>query len=165
MPVIGYVINYYPILNVITAAMQLITLKNNILQALETCFPNIITNLNNSSNSQLKAKSITFLINIFIAGPSIAIALTLNNIQDIMKYFSSIFGFFLMLVLPVMLIYNYRHRMNLTNLPWGKLNRSFIKNTFIPVLAVISVSVLGLIIYGFLNKNSRKCVAEKSKLF
>lgn len=36
-PVFGYIINYYPVFNVITSAMQLITLKNNILQAIGNC--------------------------------------------------------------------------------------------------------------------------------
>ena len=34
---LGLVINYYPLFNLITAGIQLITLKNNILQAMGTC--------------------------------------------------------------------------------------------------------------------------------
>lgn len=36
-PVFGLVINYYPLFNLINASIQLITLKNNILQAIGSC--------------------------------------------------------------------------------------------------------------------------------
>lgn len=36
VPVIGYIINFYPLFNLITSAVQLITLKNNIIQIFET---------------------------------------------------------------------------------------------------------------------------------
>ena len=32
VPIVGDIINFYPLLNLITSAIQLITLKNNILQ-------------------------------------------------------------------------------------------------------------------------------------
>ena len=36
-PVLGMIINYYPLFNLINASIQLITLKNNILQAIGSC--------------------------------------------------------------------------------------------------------------------------------
>jgi len=35
--VVGIIINYYPLFNLINASIQLITLKNNILQAIGSC--------------------------------------------------------------------------------------------------------------------------------
>lgn len=43
---IGYVINYYPLLNIITSAMLAITLKNNILQVIESCSLNLYKTFN-----------------------------------------------------------------------------------------------------------------------
>ena len=37
LPVIGYIINYYPLLNIITSALLAITLKNNVLQVIGSC--------------------------------------------------------------------------------------------------------------------------------
>jgi amino acid permease len=50
VPIIGYIINYYPLFNIITAAMQLITLKNNILQAIGSCSRNWFNKLNVADN-------------------------------------------------------------------------------------------------------------------
>ena len=36
-PVVGKIINYYPLFNLINASIQLITLKNNVLQAIGSC--------------------------------------------------------------------------------------------------------------------------------
>lgn len=36
---IGYIINYYPILNIITGSIQMITLKNNFVVAISGCYP------------------------------------------------------------------------------------------------------------------------------
>ena len=36
VPIIGYIINFYPLFNLITSAVQLITLKNNIVQIFES---------------------------------------------------------------------------------------------------------------------------------
>lgn len=35
--IVGIIINYYPLFNLINASIQLITLKNNILQAIGSC--------------------------------------------------------------------------------------------------------------------------------
>jgi hypothetical protein len=43
---IGYIINYYPVLNIITSAMLAITLKNNILQVIGSCSLNLYKSLN-----------------------------------------------------------------------------------------------------------------------
>ena len=40
---IGYIINFYPLFNLITSAVQLITLKNNIVQIFETYGSTIIS--------------------------------------------------------------------------------------------------------------------------
>lgn len=36
-PKLGLIINYYPLFNLITAGIQLITLKNNFLQTIGSC--------------------------------------------------------------------------------------------------------------------------------
>ena len=54
IPVVGYIINYYPILNVITSAMQLITLKNNILQAIGSCSPKVYNKLDSTNKVKFK---------------------------------------------------------------------------------------------------------------
>ena len=46
LSVVGYIINYYPVLNVITSGMQLITLRNNILEAIAGCNPALASSLN-----------------------------------------------------------------------------------------------------------------------
>ena len=55
LPVIGYIINYYPILNVITSGMQLITLRNNILEAIAGCNRELSTNLNFAEQTGISA--------------------------------------------------------------------------------------------------------------
>jgi hypothetical protein len=52
-PIFGYIINYFPIFNVITSAMQLITLKNNILQAIGSCSFKAFTVLNTTGKVSL----------------------------------------------------------------------------------------------------------------
>jgi hypothetical protein len=93
--------------------------------------------------------------------PSVLIAMTLTNIQDIMKYFSSIFGFLLMLVIPNILVQAYRNKFEKTKQSPGGFNRSFVRNFWVMrMLEVIAVVVLGFIIYGFFNKSAKTCVAE-----
>lgn len=63
-PVVGLIINYYPLFNLITASIQLITLKNNILQAIGNCsreFLNAI-DYNKKVRFQLYIHVIFFLI-------------------------------------------------------------------------------------------------------
>ena len=93
--------------------------------------------------------------------PAICIAFLFQNIQDIMKYFSSIFGFLLMLVIPNLLVSAFRAKYKRYSLTGGKLNRSFIKNYWVlRLLDVLAVSILVMIIYGFFHKNTKRCVAE-----
>ena len=108
IPVIGYIINYYPVLNVITSGMQLITLRNNILDFIGGCSPAWQNKLNFAEKEGIKNILFNFIFNLIIAIPPICIGLTLSNIQDLMKYFSSILGFLLMVVVPICVVSGYR---------------------------------------------------------
>lgn len=44
-PVVGKIINYYPLFNLINASIQLITLKNNILQAIGSCSRDLLNSI------------------------------------------------------------------------------------------------------------------------
>lgn len=167
---VGYIINYYPVFNVITSAMQTITLKNNILQVIGTCSPEIADKINFNEKVnyfyefiQMGANNIfyNFISNFIVCLPAICIAFLFQNIQDIMKYFSSILGFMLMLVIPNVLVSAFRAKYNRFSLTGGNINKSFIKNYWVMrILDFLAVSILVLIIYGFFHKNTKKCVAE-----
>lgn len=78
-----------------------------------------------------------------------------------MKYFSSTFGFLLMMVIPIGLIYKFRNKINSMDLKQGSLNKSFInKNYQLVILAVIGLAIFSVIIVGFFNKNSKNCVFD-----
>jgi len=53
LEVIGYIINYYPILNTITSGMQLITLRNNILDSISDCSLELSDKLNFAKKREL----------------------------------------------------------------------------------------------------------------
>jgi Na+/proline symporter len=88
--------------------------------------------------------------------PAVAIATFLTDIQTLMKYFSSIFGFMLMFVIPCSLIYAYRSKFSTSHIDDGKLNKAILRNGLgLLVFAFIGIVTLGLIVYGFLmNKKS-----------
>jgi len=162
LSVVGYIINYYPVLNVITSGMQLITLRNNILEAIAGCDPALASSLNFAEKKGCSALLKNFLFNTVVALPPIAIGLMLQNIQSLMKYFSSILGFLLMLIVPVLVVNGYRSIFYKRKYKFSKLNRSFFKgkygNSFIICMSFI---VFGLIIFGFVkNTNNKTCVNE-----
>ncbi len=100
-------------------------------------------------------------MNFIVCLPALCIAFLLNNIQDIMKYFSSIFGFFLMLVIPNLLVVAYREKYKIFSLTGGKINQSFVQNRWVlRFLDLLAVSIFGMIIYGFFNNVTKTCVAE-----
>lgn len=83
-----------------------------------------------------------------------------------MKYFSSTFGFLLMIVIPISLIYKYRMRFNSLDLKQGKLNKSFInKNYQLIILSIIGFALFSIIIVGFFNNNIKDCVYKITKMF
>jgi hypothetical protein len=163
LSIVGYIINYYPVLNVITSGMQLITLRNNILEAIAGCDPAFASSLNFAEKKGCSALLKNFLFNTVVALPPIAIGLMLQNIQSLMKYFSSILGFLLMLIVPVLVVNGYRSIFYKRKYKFSKLNRSFLKtkygNAFIICMSFI---IFGLIIFGFVkNTNNKTCVNEE----
>ena len=162
LPVIGYIINYYPILNVITSGMQLITLRNNILEAIAGCSRELSRKLNFAEQPGFFSLVKNFGFNTVVALPPIAIGLSLQNIQSLMKYFSSILGFLLMLVVPVLVVERYRSLFNKRKYQFTDLNRSFFKNKYGNIFIIfMSVVIFGLIIFGFIkNTNNKTCVNE-----
>lgn len=162
--VIGYIINYYPVLNVITSGMQLITLRNNILDALGGCKAEWHYKFNFAEKEGVKNIMYNFVFNLVIAIPPIVIGLLLENVQDLMKYFSSILGFMLMVPVPIIVVSGYRFLFQRRNFQNGLLNMSFLKGTMssIIIISVTGVIVFGLIIYGLiLNKKNSKCIFDK----
>ena len=162
LPVIGYIINYYPILNVITSGMQLITLRNNILEAIAGCNRDLSNSLNFAEQKGLCPLLKNFCFNTIVALPPIAIGLSLQNIQSLMKYFSSILGFLLMLIVPVLVVNRYRNLFYKRKYEFSDLNRSFLKNKYGNIFIIfMSVVIFSLIIYGFVKTtNNKTCVNE-----
>ena len=162
LSVVGYIINYYPILNVITSGMQLITLRNNILEAIAGCNLELSKSLNFAEQKGATALLKNFVFNTIVAIPPIAIGLLLQNIQSLMKYFSSILGFMLMLIVPVLVVNGYRQLFYKRKYKFSNLNRSFFKGKFGNIFIIcMSVIIFGLIIFGFIkNTNNKSCVNE-----
>ena len=163
LSVVGYIINYYPVLNVITSGMQLITLRNNILEAIAGCDPAFASSLNFAEKKGCSALLKNFLFNTVVALPPIAIGLMLQNIQSLMKYFSSILGFLLMLIVPVLVVNGYRSIFYKRKYKFSKLNRSFFKTKYGNIFIIcMSFIIFGLIIFGFVkNTNNKTCVNEE----
>ena len=85
----------------------------------------------------------------------------MTNIQDIMKYFTSIFGFFLLIIVPLVLVYKYRQRLAISDVTPGILNKSWMNNNYsLLALGVFSVAMLVVIIINLLTKNTKICVAD-----
>ena len=163
LSVVGYIINYYPVLNVITSGMQLITLRNNILEAIAGCDPAFANSLNFAEKKGCSALLKNFLFNTVVALPPIAIGLLLQNIQSLMKYFSSILGFLLMLIVPILVVNGYRNIFYKRKYKFSKLNRSFFKTKYGNIFIIcMSFIIFGLIIFGFVkNTNNKTCVNEE----
>jgi len=78
-PIFGIIINYYPLFNIINASIQLITLKNNILQAIGSCSSEFMEKMNFNKMVILRKFWYIFIKN--------AINLNFNNIQLVkLKY-------------------------------------------------------------------------------
>ena len=163
LPVVGYIINYYPILNVITSGMQLITLRNNILEAIAGCNRELSTKLNFAEKKGLGALLKNFAFNTIVALPPITIGLLLQNIQSLMKYFSSILGFLLMLIVPLLVVNRYRNLFYKRKYEFSNLNRSFLTNKYGNIFVIfMSVVIFSLIIFGFVkNTKNKNCVYDE----
>ncbi len=113
----------------------------------------------------MKSTFFSLLFNIFLVLPSVAAAISLPDIQQLMKYFSSIFGFIIMIIIPISLIYASRKKLSKFNLKMGKLNRAFLnKNWQLIAISSLGVILFSMIIYGFFNSVNKTCVAEKSQI-
>jgi hypothetical protein len=96
--------------------------------------------------------------------PPIIIAITFTDIQQIMKYFSSILGFFLMIFFPCILIIYSRKNLYSKNSEPGELNKAyFTKNSFVYTIGSFGAVIAGLIVYGFLYKDTKTCVAAQDQ--
>ena len=162
LSVVGYIINYYPILNVITSGMQLITLRNNILESIAGCNQKLAESLNFTEQSGLIPLLKNFIFNFIIAIPPLTIGLLLQNIQSLMKYFSSILGFLLMLIVPLLVVNGYRKIFFKRKYNFSNLNRSFLKGKYGNIFIIcMSVIIFGLIIFGFIkNTKNKTCVNQ-----
>ena len=162
LPVVGYIINYYPVLNVITSGMQLITLRNNILDAIAGCSVSLSEKLNFAEQKGIGALLKNFVFNTVVALPPITIGLLLQNIQSLMKYFSSILGFLLMLIVPLVVVTGYRNMFIKKKYNFSSLNRSFLKNRYGSwFIILMSIVIFGLIIFGFVrNMPNKTCVND-----
>lgn len=106
-----------------------------------------------------------FFFGFLIIVPSVTIALTISDIQVIMKYFSSIFGFFLLVVIPCLIVYKYREKLENSNISKGQLNTSYLnRNFYLYILGFIGLGILSVIIINLINSNSKTCVAEQAFL-
>ena len=142
--------------------MQLITLRNNILEAIAGCNRELSRRLNFAEQSGFFSLVKNFCFNTIVALPPIAIGLSLQNIQSLMKYFSSILGFLLMLVVPVLVVERYRSLFHKRKYQFTDLNRSFLTNKYGTFFIIfMSVVIFSLIIFGFIkNTNNKTCVNE-----
>jgi hypothetical protein len=103
-----------------------------------------------------------FIFNVCLVSPSILGSMTLGDVQQLMKYFSSVFGFIIMIIIPTLLIYSTRKRLIRLNLSSGNLNKSFLNKTWhLYALGILGVSIFSMIVYGFVNTNNKTCVAQK----
>lgn len=101
------------------------------------------------------------LVSFLVAVPSVSLAIFMRNIQSLMKYFSSTFGFLLMIVIPVGLIYRFRNKINSMDLKQGNLNKSFVKKNYqLLVFCLIGLAIFSVIIVGFFHQNSKNCVYD-----
>ena len=142
--------------------MQLITLRNNILEAIAGCNRDLSNSLSFAEQKGLCPLIKNFCFNTIVALPPIAIGLSLQNIQSLMKYFSSILGFLLMLIVPVLVVNRYRNLFYKRKYEFSDLNRSFLKNKYGNIFIIfMSVVIFSLIIYGFVKTtNNKTCVNE-----
>jgi hypothetical protein len=110
-------------------------------------------------------KIYSLLFNILLVLPSVTAAICLPDIQQLMKYFSSIFGFIIMIIVPISLIFASRKKLAKFNLKMGKLNRAFLnKNWQLLTITSLGVVLFAMIIYGFFNSVNKTCVAEKAQI-
>lgn len=85
----------------------------------------------------------------------------MKDVQQLMKYFSSIFGFFLMILFPCVLMVYSRAKVTKHEVIPGTINRSiFDKNSYIYAVCSVGALISGLIIYGFFHNNTKDCVAK-----
>ena len=104
----------------------------------------------------------SFLFNVCLALPSLTAALTLPDIQQLMKYFSSILGFIIMIIVPTILVFGFRKKFLKSKLEDGKLNKAFLRQNWqLASIACFGFVLFSFIIYGFINSNNKTCVAQK----
>lgn len=78
-----------------------------------------------------------------------------------MKYFNSVFGFMLLIVLPILLVTKYRKNIAQNIEFTGKKVLTFCKSKiFIYALSIASSALLVVIISNMLSGDTKKCVAE-----
>lgn len=163
--VIGYVLNLYPLFNIITGSIQLITLRNNFIAAIGGCYKEIEDRFErNRLETGWKPYMINFTITAGLCFPPILLALLMRDVQQIFKYFNSFLGFFLLIAIPMYLMWKLREKLRESNLLQGKINKSSLRaNMWVYLASLLSVALLIVIFFGVLNKDTRTCVAEEEE--
>lgn len=84
-----------------------------------------------------------------------------------MKYFSSILGFLIMLIVPVIVVGRYRWFFNKRDYTFGNLNQAFIKGFWgYIIISILALGIFSMIIYGFIkNIPAKTCVNENVTFF
>jgi glucan phosphoethanolaminetransferase (alkaline phosphatase superfamily) len=128
---------------------------------ISSCSGEVFKKLNFSEQFGFLPIFYSYLFNIVLVLPSFTAAIFLADIQQLMKYFSSVFGFIIMIIVPSLLIYNYRRRFRRSTLTPGKLNRAPLnRNWQLVAIATVGVALFSMIVYGFIFGKNKTCVAE-----
>lgn len=70
-----------------------------------------------------------------------------------------------MIVIPLVLLYQYRKRLALSEVTPGKLNKSILgSNLWIYAIGFFGIGMLVIIIINLLHKNTKTCVAEVTSM-
>lgn len=154
-------------MNVITSAMTLITLKNNIIQIIAMCSADFANKCQTNFDSDVFSAEFViqflkgFLVCLIVMIPCFVISIAFTDLQDVMKYFSSVSGFLLIIVIPVCLVIKFRNKFRESGVQPGKLNRSIFNKLWqFVVIFVVSAGIASLIVYGMFNGTSKSCVYE-----
>ncbi|EGR33812.1 transmembrane amino acid transporter protein, putative [Ichthyophthirius multifiliis] len=128
-PIVFYMSSFYAFLNVSSFPIQIIVLRNNLIQIIKY-------NINMQFNI---SKYQSYFITVFISSPVLAFALLTNNIQLVLDYTSGIFGSFIMIIYPCLFVIKSRKMAYLNNGIDYQLNflKSRCSNQLIPYLLII----------------------------
>ena len=79
-----------------------------------------------------------------------------------MKYFTSILGFCLMLIIPSLLLLKFREKAHKLDISKGNINVCYMKsNNGIYLFLVFSIGVLVIIVINLIHNNNKTCVYDE----